>query len=154
MRRYVLSKKKIKEVKKNLAMDIWPAPKNTKIEIVEGENIIILFDGVPAFFKYDERFCPTVLLLLQNTPDTKFVTVDMGAVKHVLNGADVFAAGIVDADKDIAEGDCVYVRDEKYGKPLAVGIALMDGASMVKERRGKAVKNIHHYGDKITQTQS
>ncbi len=150
MRRYHLSKKKIREIKNNLAKDIWPEGEN--IEIVEGEHILILFDGVPMLFQHDGRYFPTVFLLLQITPDKWYVTVDMGAVKHVLNGADVFAAGIVDADPNITIGDCVYVRDEKYKKPLAVGIALMDGEKMVSEKRGKAVKNIHYYGDRITQS--
>ncbi len=131
-------------------MDIWPEGED--VEIVEDDLALILFDGVPMFFRYEGRYFPTVLLLLQAVPDRKYVTVDMGAVKHVLKGADVFAAGIVDADPDINEGDCVYVRDEKYRKPLAVGVALMDGKKMVSEKRGKAIRNIHHYGDKITQS--
>ena len=150
MKRYYLSKKKIKEIKKRLAIDIWP--EGEKIEIIENKHIIILFDDVPMLFEYNDSYCPTVLFLLQNPLEKFFVTVDMGAVKHVLNGADIFAAGIVDADPNIKEGDCVYVRDEKYGKPLAVGIAILDGKKMVNEKKGKAVKNIHYYGDEITQS--
>ncbi len=131
-------------------MDIWP--EGEKIEVVENKYIIVLFDNIPMLFEYKNHYCPTVLFLLQNTPEKFFVTVDMGAVKHVLNGADIFAAGIVDADPEIKENDCVYVRDEKYSKPLAVGIALLNGEDMINARRGKAIKNIHYYGDEITQS--
>ncbi len=146
MKRYHLSKKKIKEIRKNLAMEIWM---DGKYEIVENEHEVILLDGTPAYFLFEGFWYPTVLLLLHNTPQKRYVTVDMGAVKHVLNGATIFAAGIVDADPGIQEGDAVYIRDEKYKKPLAVGIALMDGNKMMKEKKGPAVKNIHYYGDKI-----
>ncbi|NPA74867.1 MAG: DUF1947 domain-containing protein [Euryarchaeota archaeon] len=147
MRRYHLSKKKIKEIKKALLMDVWV---DGTYEVVEGEVVVVLVDGVPAYFLYDGYYLPTVILLLNVNYDRKFVTVDMGAVKHVLNGANVFAAGIVDADPNIRNGDAVYVRDIKYGKPLAVGIALMDGMEMKSSKTGAAVKNLHYYGDKIT----
>ncbi len=147
MRRYHLSKKRIKEIRRNLAMDVWA---DGTFEMVEdGDMEIVLVDSMPAFFLHEGKYYPTVLILLSNTPGEKYVTVDMGAVKHVLNGANVFAAGIVEADESIQRGDCVYVRDEKYKKPLAVGIAEMAGKEMVEAKKGIAVKSLHHYGDKI-----
>ena len=146
MKRYHLSKKKIKEIKKKLAIPVWM---DGVYEIVEDDIEVILVDGIPSYFLFENRYYPTVLLLLQSPPENGYVTVDMGAVKHVLNGANIFAAGIVEADEDIEKGDAVYVRDEKYKKPLAVGIALIDGKTMVLEKRGPAVRNIHYYGDKI-----
>ncbi len=147
MRRYHLSKKKIKEIKKNLKMNVWV---EGNYEIIEDEFTIILVDGVPAYFYHDGAYYPTVILLLNIELNSNYVTVDMGAVKHVLNGAKVFAAGIVEADFNIKEGDAVYVRDEKYHKPLAVGIALMSGEDMVKSKSGTAVMTIHYYGDQIS----
>ena len=146
MKRYHLSKKKIKEVRKNLAMDIWP---QGKYEMLENDVDIILLDGLPAFFSHEGKFYPTVILLLNYPIERNYVTVDMGAVRHVLNGANVFAAGIVDADEGIKEGGAVYVRDEKNKKPLAVGIAQMNGKEMVESKSGVAVKTLHYYGDKI-----
>ena len=58
------------------------------------------------------------------------------------------APGIIEADKEIKEGDIVWVRDER-NLPLAVGKALMDGIEMVKANRGKAVENLHYIGDKL-----
>ncbi len=147
MKRYHLKKKKIKEIKKYLAMDIWV---EGTYEIVEDDQSVILVDGLPSYFFYEGKYYPTVLLLLQHPIDSNYVTVDLGAVKHVLNGANIFAAGIVDADPNMREGDAVYVRDEKYKKALAVGIALMDANEMVSKKSGMAVKNLHYYGDKIS----
>ena len=67
----------------------------------------------------------------------------------MVNGADVMAPGIVDADEDIKEGDVVFVVDENHKKPICVGIALMDGKSMKESDKGRAIKNLHYVGDKI-----
>ena len=82
-------------------------------------------------------------------PKQNYVVVDMGAVKFVTNGADVMAPGIVDADENIDEDDQVWICDEKHNKPLAIGIALMSGEQMLKEKQGKAIKTIHYVGDQI-----
>ncbi len=146
MRRYHLSKKKIKEIKNKLALDIWI---DGPVEMVEDDFKIVLINGIPSFFEKDGVYYPTVILLLNTNFEKNYVIVDMGAVKHVLNGANIFAAGIVDADRTIGPGDCTIIRDEKYKKPLAVGIAKMSGDEMISSKKGVAVESIHHYGDKI-----
>lgn len=97
----------------------------------------------------DDRFWPTVHGMLMRAPSRAWVTVDMGAVPHVTNGADVMAPGIVDADPAVAEGDPVWVRDERNQRPLAVGRALTDGPAMVEATSGKAVATLHHVGDEL-----
>jgi predicted RNA-binding protein (TIGR00451 family) len=73
----------------------------------------------------------------------------MGAIKFVTNGADVMGPGIVDADKGISENDPVWICDEKHHKPLAVGIATINGEQMINKIKGKAVKVIHYVGDNL-----
>ncbi len=148
VRRYHLSKKKIREIQRFLAFPLW---KDGTYEILEDDTVIILRDGKPAYFFWEGKYYPTVYLLLEDPPSDYFVTVDMGAVRHVLNGAKIFAAGVIDADSKIEKNSVVYVRDEKYLKPLAVGIALMSGEEMIHSKEGTAVKNLHYYGDKIFQ---
>lgn len=108
--------------------------------LVNGEILGMVFEGMPFL---------TVRGLLRYRPNKRYVTVDMGAVKFVYNGADVMAPGIVDADKDIQKGDLVWVRDEKNAQPLAVGEALTSGKEMILSSKGKAVKSLHHVGDDI-----
>ena len=127
-------------------MDIWI---DGNYEIVNSEYTVILVNGFPAYFLHEGKYYPTVILLLNVKHEKNYVIVDMGAVKHILNGANVFAAGIVNADPDIKIGEAVYVCDVKYKKPLAVGIAMMPGNLMPRERDGVAVTNLHYYGDKI-----
>jgi PUA domain protein len=59
------------------------------------------------------------------------------------------APGITEADPAIRAGDIVWVRDEKNRRPLAVGRAIMDGPTMAREEKGKAIETIHHVGDEI-----
>ncbi|MGQ0535462.1 MAG: PUA domain-containing protein [Methanobacteriota archaeon] len=99
-----------------------------------------------------ERVVPTVRALLAKTPARAFVTVDMGAVRFVNNGADIMAPGIVEADPGIAVGDAVWVRDERNKRPLAVGLALAAGPEIPgkgTDRKGKVVKNLHWVGDEV-----
>ena len=92
---------------------------------------------------------PTVRGLLAFPATKRWVTVDMGAVRFIYNGADVMAPGILEVDPAIRAGDVVWVRDEKNRRPLAVGRAIMDGPTMAREEKGKAIETIHHVGDDL-----
>lgn len=80
-------------------------------------------------------------------PGKRRVIVDAGAVRFVVNGADIMKPGIVSADPEIAAGDLVVIAEERHKKPLAIGRALVAGTEMKGE--GKAVKSLHHVGDLI-----
>ncbi len=109
---------------------------------VNGKILAFLPEGVPFL---------TVRGLLAYKSTRRFITVDMGAVKFVYNGADVMGPGIVDADPGIKTGDLVWVRDVNNSRPLAVGRALMDAGAMRRKEKGKAVTSILHVGDKLWQ---
>lgn len=110
---------------------------------------VVLADGKAIALLVGERPTLTVRGVLAYRPTRRYVTVDMGAVKFVYNGADVMAPGIVEADAAIAVGDFVWVRDERNRQPLAVGEALMTGAEMGAAERGKSVRTVHHVGDDL-----
>ncbi|MBU4256694.1 MAG: RNA-binding protein [Candidatus Thermoplasmatota archaeon] len=114
----------------------------------EGNTVLSINNEVLGLIINDKPFL-TLKGLLKYKPEKKYVTVDKGAVKFVCNGADIMAPGVVDADSSVKKNDLVWVRDEKYKKALAVGIALMDAEEMVKGKKGKAVLSIHYIGDKI-----
>ncbi|GAB6101301.1 RNA-binding protein [Thermococcus atlanticus] len=163
--KHPLSKKEVKEIMRIMKESFGEEAakklikKKDKVELAEFDKTteIILVNGKPAFIKRRGLIFPLVIALYrisnENEEDLrkwrKRVIVDAGAVPFILKGADVMAAGITDADEQIEEGDFVFVAEEDYGRPLAIGIALMDGRSMVEKPRGKAVKVIHHAKDKI-----
>ena len=107
---------------------------------VKGDILAIVMDGKPFL---------TIRGILKYRPEKRYVTVDMGAVPFVTNGADVMGPGIVDTDPDIAEGDLVWVRDARNGAPLAVGISLRSAAELAEKKSGKAVKTVHYVGDRL-----
>ncbi|MFA4934541.1 MAG: RNA-binding protein [Candidatus Methanoperedens sp.] len=122
---------------------------NRKLEYVESDECNFIFvDGEPLLFKIEGKIFPTVKGALKLNPTRRRVTVDPGAVKFIINGADTMAPGIVDADPAIKEGDLVIVVEQAHGKALAIGRALMPGKDM-PGGKGKAVKSIHYVGDEI-----
>ena len=161
--KHPLSKKEIKEIIREMSeiFGIEIAEKMLKkkdrVEVAEFDRTteILLVNGRPFFIRRKGLIFPLVIALyeLSNEEDLRKwprrVVVDAGAVPFIIKGADVMAAGIIDADENIREGDFVFVVEEDYGRPLAIGIALMDGKTMKEKPKGKAVKNIHHAKDKI-----
>ncbi len=98
----------------------------------------------------DEKLYPVIhernLEALNRLPS---MIVDMGAVPHIVNGADVMRPGIKDFRGEFNEGDFVVVRDERNLRPLAVAIALVGLEECRAMKRGKVAKNIHHVNDRI-----
>ncbi len=120
-------------------VDMAEAP-GYEVVIVDGEVRAMVMQGVPFL---------TVRGLLRYSATKRYVTVDMGAVRFVANGADVMGPGVVDADPGIVEGDMVWVRDERNRRPLATGRALVPGEMMRSKPKGKVVESVHFVGDKL-----
>ena len=150
--RHRLKSKDIKKLKNELQsiFQIDFFDDNPVVETGEYEGVKTIFvDQEPCFILHEGQTFFTLQGINKYRPDSNYVTVDMGAVRFVTNGADVMAPGIVDADEDILENDQVWIRDVNNKKPLAVGFALMSGEQMVNENKGRAIKIVHHVGDKI-----
>lgn len=148
MRRKRLRKKEAKkvsaEVKETAGVDV----EGDMDEVDFGNIKVILVDNEPLLINYEGRYYLSVYGVMRLRPEKYRVTVDEGALKFIMNGADVMKPGIVYADERIKEGDFVFVTVEGKDSPIAVGLALCDGSEMIGEK-GKAVKNIHHLKDKI-----
>jgi PUA domain protein len=121
----------------------------SSLELAETDQEIdlIFVDGRPLIMVMEDRPFLTVLGAIELNPQKKLVIVDSGAVRFIVNGADVMNPGIVSADPEIEAGDLVIVAEERHKKPLAVGKALIPGKEMHGE--GKAIKSLHHVGDPI-----
>lgn len=106
-----------------------------------GQDIIgLILDGRPFL---------TVRGVLKYRPPKRYVTVDMGAVPFITNGADCMGPGIVDADPGISAGDMVWIRDVNNKAPLAIGVSDRSGAELMERRAGKAIRTIHNVGDRL-----
>jgi malignant T-cell-amplified sequence len=76
------------------------------------------------------------------------VHVDMGAVKFVCNGAKIMRPGITKFET-FKKDDIVIVKDQTYGKSLAVGIALDDSEIATSKSKGYVIDNLHYISDKF-----
>ena len=123
------------------------------VDLAESSEFNVIFvNGEILGLVYEGKAFLTVRGLLKYKPQRKFVTVDMGAVPYVTNGADIMAPGITDADIDIQAGDMVWIRDIRNLVPLAVGVSLLSGGELKKGGKGKAIKSVHNVGDKLWKT--
>lgn len=123
------------------------------VDMAESTDFDLLFvDGDILGLVMNGRPFLTVRGVIKYRPNKKFVTVDMGAVPFITNGADCMGPGIVEADPSIASGDLVWIRDMKNMMPLAIGVSERSGAELMQKGPGKAVRNIHNVGDKLWKT--
>ncbi len=122
--------------------------KKDHVELLEDRYKFILINKKPAFFYHGNRAVPNLKFLQENNV-LKKITIDMGAVKFIVNGADVMRPGIKEIEDGIKKDDVIVIIDEKNKKPLAVGIALFSTAEIKAMGSGKVIKNIHYVGDEV-----
>ena len=139
---------KSKEVSKWLEPYSIQLSKKDKVELAQEELNFIVINDIPSFFYYKEQIIPTLKYLQENIILPK-ITVDMGAIKFVVNGADIMRPGITKIDENIKANDFIVIVDENNQKPLAVGIALLNSQEMESATSGKVIKNIHFVGDEL-----
>ena len=151
-KRHRLRQKEIASLAAQIDSTIGTGTFNEKdvVDMAEGPEYEVVFvDGkILAFLPQGTPFL-TVRGFLRYRATKRFITVDMGAVKFVYNGADVMGPGVVDFDPGIGEGDLVWVRDVKNLQPLAVGRSLVSADFLARKEKGKAIESLHHVGDKL-----
>ncbi|WP_455368447.1 DUF1947 domain-containing protein [[Eubacterium] cellulosolvens] len=123
--------------------------KRTRIEIIATDTgSLYLFEGKPLLFRYEDKLIPTLFFTRYITSAPK-IEVDMGAVPHVCNGADVMAPGVQKVIDEFSKGDFVLIIDEKYGKVIAIGEALFNSDETIKLNKGKVIRTLHYVGDNV-----
>jgi PUA domain protein len=122
-----------------------------KIQLEEADTQtakIYFINNKPTLAIFNNTLVPTIFSdeILNAFPR---IVVNMGAVPHLCNGADLMAPGVVKIEKDYKKGNYVVVVDERHGKPLAVVVALEDSPTARNMTHGKIAKNIHYVGDRL-----
>lgn len=121
-----------------------------KKSLVFEDGSVLFVNNVPSFFRIDNFWVPTLHLIMKIPDLIPSVTVDKGAIKFVINGADIMRPGITtcqDFDKD----SFIVIIDENYSKPLAIGKSLLSSKELLESTDGKVVLNLHRIGDEIWQ---
>lgn len=144
-----LSKSAIKELNNRVAHLGVELSKKDLVDRVDDGDVLYTVNGLPTLIEVShavDQFIPHLAYLQHHPRLLPQVTVDMGAVRHVCNGADVMRPGIVHAE-DFQAHDLVIIVDERHGKPIAVGSALRDASDIRAQSEGKAVASRHFVGD-------
>jgi len=154
LRYYPLRKKdlnRLKELVRERFPGLYKLIEECKIgyKVVSESITVIAFSDLPVLAYVDSDIIPTLVAVkLSGIDCLPHAVVDEGAVKHLLNGADVMAPGIVEVT-EFRVGDVVSVWNPDKSAPLVVGKALMSSSEIVTKRRGKAIENLHYAGDKV-----
>lgn len=150
MARHFVSKKDVKFLRETLK-DLSIEFQDSAVEVDERKGEKCYFVGGKPYVYVSSRVIPTLFLLNELKPDGMYVTVDDGAVPHIINGANVFAQGITEMDPAIDKDSVVYIRNKK-NQYIGVGISERSGKEIMEDRKGEAITLIHYPGDKIMKT--
>jgi PUA-domain protein len=119
---------------------------------VETEQVkdseVIFVDGLAIAFRRAGRLVP-VLTNSSAVEKLPRITVDMGAVPHVVGGADIMGPGVRNVEGTFGPKQLVVVIDEKHGKSLAIGASLYDASTLSATKKGKVITNLHYVGDLV-----
>ncbi len=149
MKRQQLSKKDVKEINSKLEERFGVQnfiDKKSSLELIDDKFLKV--DNEIVFFYLDDEIVPTLKQLLKEN-FLKKITVDMGAVKFVVKGADIMRPGITEIEEGIKKDSIIVVVDENNQKPLAVGRCLLGSEEIKESSEGKVIKNLHYVGDEI-----
>lgn len=146
----MLSKSDLKRLRDELRRRGFGVEGRTGAVLEEGGVKVVVVDG-NAFFEEAGRLLPVADdringPLLAAMPS---VYVDVGAVRHIVDGASVMRPGIVRVEGEFSRGDYVVVREERAGQAIAIGEALLSSSELAAVTKGKAVRNVQHHGDEV-----
>ncbi|CAN8067629.1 unnamed protein product [Agarophyton chilense] len=115
-------------------------------------SVLCNANGNPMFFQTrNGEYFPTLRTLHKYPFLLPSLRVDRGAIKHVINGADVMVPGLRSEraviESEVEAGTAVAVFADTKQHPIAVGIARMSSAQMRATDKGIAVENVHFVSD-------
>lgn len=121
--------------------------KKEDIKFEEDNKYYLLNDQIIAFQK-DGIIIPHLKFLINFDENMKYIKVDEGAIKYVLNGADIFRPGIKEFSDNIDKNDLVLILSPD-NSILGIGLSLLSSEEIKSINKGKVVKNLHYINDKL-----
>jgi len=142
----------VAEIRMNddLSIEVDLKKKTASVEVTKHSSgfTIYLVNGNPSYIRKNNSLFP----VLSNEKLVNFlnrITVDMGAIPYICNGADVMAPGVVNVSGDFDYSALVTIVDENHGKAIAIGKALLNSKDIRNAKKGKVVNVLHYVGDRI-----
>ena len=117
-------------------------------ELATEDALVFFADGKPWIIRTTKSLLQSLKFdaVLNTFPK---VIVDMGAVPHIANGAQIMRPGISKIEGKFAKGELIVILDEKYRKTIALGIAEVNSEIMQSMTKGRVINNIHYVGDPV-----
>ncbi|BBG24725.1 DUF1947 domain-containing protein [Sulfuracidifex tepidarius] len=148
MQRHVLSEKESEEIgeiiKRNYGVDL-----SGKIEIgKEKKKKYYFVNRVLSFFSYEDVLLPTLCGVMKLSLKVPYVSVDEGAVKALVKGADLFVPGIKEYHCEVKPGTFVLARTLQ-GVPVSILKVVDEAVEATKNGKGKFGVNVHHLKDEL-----
>jgi malignant T-cell-amplified sequence len=140
--------------------EILPRKEKAILAKVAGHiTVIANADAAPLFFcMRDTPYFPTLRLLHRYPFLLPVLRVDRGAIKHVMNGADVMVPGLRSEraviEDEVEAGAAVAVFAESKVHAIAVGVCKMSSAQMRINDKGIAIESAHYINDGLWQTKN
>lgn len=151
MKKWVLSRHDSAEMIQRIESSLGVSLKLSRSEHAEceepAEGVVFVHLDELTFVQQADQFIPflgspSALALLPSA------TVDEGAIKFMLNGADVMRPGIRSLEPWGAAGKTVVVKEEKKGRAIAIGRSVVSSEEAQSMSKGVCLKNVHHVGDR------
>jgi PUA domain protein len=111
------------------------------------EGIVFIHFDSMVFVKTDDSLMPFLgsPAALSLFPSA---TVDEGAIRFLLNGADIMRPGMKAFDNWGNPGKMVIIKEERKGRAIAVAKSLVSSDEASGMTKGACLKNLHHVGDR------
>jgi len=152
LKKWVLSRRDssemISKIETSLGLTL-NLPKSAQARCAEPEDgvVFVALDGF-EFVQVGDGFFPFL-----GSPGTlalfRSAVVDEGAIRFVLNGADIMRPGIRRFDDWGSAGTMMVVKEEKKGRVIAVGPSIVSSAEAQSMEKGGCIKNLHRVGDRF-----
>jgi PUA domain protein len=115
----------------------------------KGGEVFAVNGALALFVGENGTIFPLLVYVLRFDSLLPHITVDLKAVPHICNGADVFRPGIRSIDPQVKSNKEVIIVDERNLKPICIGMSLTDAGAMQQTTQGKVIRNLHYVGDSI-----
>lgn len=133
--------------------DFFPKKEKTITAKCAGHiTILASASGVPLFFQTREgAYVPTLRTLHKYPFLLPILRVDRGAIKHVINGADVMVPGLRSSraviESEVGRNCVVAVYAESKEHAICVGMTKMSSQQMRVNDKGIAIESMHYLSD-------
>lgn len=138
-----------------LLEQIWPKKESISLIKCHNQLQLLSFNGFPLFFQsHDDPYVPTLRLLHLYPHLLPPVTVDRGAIRFLIAGANVMSPGLTSkggklppTERSYPANTVVAIFAEGKDHPVAIGICKTSTEEIKKVNKGIGIDTLHFIGD-------